>query len=269
MSARQKILIYPFLFVVVLIMGLTVLEVGRAKVAPSGSNDSIPSDSIPSPSPHVSEVSTQPQTSQPAFSVTTARKVTGRDGMERLVSTTQRFQRSDGLFKLVHTSYTPEGTTSRVQTSFGFIGIGVFRLDEARRRLVFSWPHVDERLENVERFLREHSLFARDETVQGVNTVVWRQAGAVETEFTEEYRAPSLGGLLVKTVKVSRRGRETLEPTSIETGEPAQNVFADFFLYPVDYSSFERRAQEEDGRSASEIASLMREALARMRQVRP
>src|SRR2546423_12212884 len=61
---------------------------------------------------------TAPQTSHPAFTLTTSRKVTRADGQERLLSIQQRFQRSDGLYKLMQTFYAPDGTTERVQTLF-------------------------------------------------------------------------------------------------------------------------------------------------------
>src|SRR5947207_3002021 len=63
------------------------------------------------------------QTSQPAFTLTTARTIARANEKERLLSTQQRFQRSDGIFKLVQTHYTPQGATEGVQTYLGFIGL--------------------------------------------------------------------------------------------------------------------------------------------------
>jgi hypothetical protein len=166
-----------------------------------------------------------PQTSNPAFTLTTSRSVTRADGRERLVSTQQRFQRSDGIYKLMQTLYAQEGTAAGTQTLFGYIGLGVFRLDEGKKRLVFTGPQIDDRPADVEQFLRAHEMFKRDESVAGISTVVWRKAGRAEEDFVEEYRAPSLGGLLVKTVTVSARQRETVEPTAIQMGEPAPGLF--------------------------------------------
>lgn len=264
MSKKRQTLICSLLFIAVVLLGVMVLEVGRAKTV-SGSPGGARSTEIG----NAETLMLLTQTSHPAFTFTASRTATRDGGPARLLSTLQRFQRSDGLFKVVFTLYAPEGATERVETQFGLIGIGVFRVDESRRRLVFTWPQVDERPENVERVLREHPLFAREESLQGVNAIVWRHAGSLGTEFTEEYRAPSLGGLQIKTVKVTRRGRETLEPTALQMGEPAQNVFTEFFVYSVDYSSFERGVLDADGRGAPEVAQLMREALARMRQIRP
>src|SRR5688500_14253264 len=76
------------------------------------------------------------QSSSPASTLTTSRTVTRADGRERLQSPQQRFQRADGLYKLVQPFYQPDGTTTGTQTYFGFIGLGVFCLDIARQRLV-------------------------------------------------------------------------------------------------------------------------------------
>ena len=186
------------------------------------------------------------QTSEPAFTLTTSRTVTRVDGRVRLLSTQQRFQRSDGIYKLVQTVYPPDGTTEHVQTLFGFGGFGVFRLDEARKRLVFTGPQIDDRPADVEQFLRAHELFTREESVAGISTLVWRQPGPAEGDFIEEYRALSLGALLVKTVKVSALGRETFEPTAIQMGEPAPSLFSELLSYRVDYSSYERQVQETE-----------------------
>ena len=212
---------------------------------------------------------TSAQTSQAGFTLTTSRTVTRADGRVRLLSTQQRFQRSDGIYKLVQTLYAPDSTTERVQTLFGFIGFGVFRLDEARKRLVFTGPQIDDRPADVEQFLRAHELFTREESVAGISTLVWRQAGPAEGDFIEEYRALSLGGLLVKTVKVSALGRETVEPTAIQMGEPAPSLFSELLSYRVDYSSYERQVQETEKRNDPETALLMRQLLDRMRKARP
>lgn len=204
----------------------------------------------------------------PAFSLTTSR-TDNVNGQERLLSIQQRSQRSDGAYKLVQTFYAPDGAVTRVQTYFGFIDLGVFRLDEARQLLVFTGPQIDDRPADIDKFLRAHPLFAREESVAGVSAVVWRQAERGREEMIEEYRAPSLGGLLVKSLKVSARGRETVEPKVIAMGEPAAGLFNELFVYRVDYSSYERQVQETEKGNLAETASLMRQLLERMRQVRP
>jgi len=211
---------------------------------------------------------TASQASPLAFTLTTSRTVTRADGHDRLLSTQQRFQRADGIYKLVQNLSVPDGTPARVQTLFGFIGLGVFQLDEARQRLVFTGPQVDDRPADVEQFLRAHELFTREESVAGISTLVWRKGGRTDGEFVEEHRAPSLGGLLVKRVKVSARGRETVEATAIQMGEPAPSLFSELFSYRVDYTSYERQVQETETNEPA-TALLMRQLLERMRQVRP
>jgi hypothetical protein len=186
-----------------------------------------------------------------------------------MLSTLQRFQRSDGTYKLVETSSDLDGTTRRVQTSLGFVGLGVFRLDETRGRLVFTGPQVDDPPGNVEQGLRSNQLFAREESVAGFNTIVWRKAGRSEGDFGEEYRAPSLGGVVIKSVKVTARGREVVEPTAIQIGEPASILFRELLLFPSDYSIYERRVQEIARQGDAETARLMQQYLERMRQLRP
>ena len=209
-----------------------------------------------------------PQRSYAAFTLTTSRTITRPDERERQLSRQQRFQRSDGAFKVIQTDLRAEGTV-RTQTIFGYLGLGMFRLDEANRRLVFIGPHLDETSGNLEQVLREHPLFVRTESVQGVNAIVWRKGAADAEEFSEEFRAPSLGGMVIRRVKVSQRGRETVEPLTIEMAEPAANLFTELFTYPVDYTNFEQRIGETEGRNSPEVAGFMRETLARMRQRRP
>lgn len=210
-----------------------------------------------------------PQVSNPAFTLTTSRTIRRGNEGDRLLSTAQRSQRADGIYKLVQTFYAPDGAVTGKQTYFGFIGLGVFRVDEARKLLVFTGPLIDDRPADIERYLRSHELFAREESVAGVTAMVWRQADADTEEVREEYRAPSLGGLLIKTVKVSARERETIEPTSIPIGEPATYLFSELFSYPADYSSYERQVQQTEKKNDPEMALLMRQLLERMRTAKP
>src|SRR6185436_13458221 len=109
-----------------------------------------------------------PQASHPAFTLSASHTITRGNERERLLTTTQRFQRSDGVYKLVHTFYALDGTVSGKQTYFGFINFGVFRLDQAGQRLVFTGPLIDDQPADVEQFLRGHELFTREESVAGV-----------------------------------------------------------------------------------------------------
>jgi hypothetical protein len=245
-------------FVVIFIASLMVLSVAGISAL---------SDSTGEPDTGAPEAALQ--ASRPAFTLMTRRTLVGEDGRERQLSTQQRFQRADGIFKLIHSDYKADGTPARVQTIFGYLGLGVFRLDQSRQRLVFVGPQQEEAPDNVEQYLRAHPLFGGAESVQGVSAIVWRNGAPGAAEYSEELRAPALGGLMIKRVTVSARGRETVEPVTIETGEPAQNHFVELFSYPVDYSDFERRVAESESRNKLEVAGFMRERLARMRERRP
>jgi hypothetical protein len=202
----------------------------------------------------------------PAFSVTLKRTLTSRDGQTRLQLTTNRYQRSDGIFRLVHTFHSADG--DRAETYFGLMNLGTFRLDEARHLLVFAAPMLDEGVADVEAYLREQPQYDREEDVFEQRTVVWRMAHEGERGYTEEYRAPALGGLLIKRVVESPRGREVFEPTGITLGEPSPALFAEFSQYTVDYSDFDRRVQQTERRGGKEAAKAMRDALRRIREAR-
>jgi len=231
---------------------------GRARPRP-GSHDSVMAKSARPAA----------ETSYPAFTLTSSRTVTRAKGEARLLSRVQRFQRSDGIYKLAQTLYRPESKAERVQTYFGFIGLGVFRLDEARQRLVFTGPLIEESITDIEQFLRAHPLFVREDSVAGIRAIVWRQRGNDGPEdVVEEYRAPSLGGLLIKTVKVSAREREIFEPTAIQMGEPPASLFSELLSYPSDYSFYERRVQEAE-KHKDHDAAFRRQLMERMRRARP
>ncbi|HYR75552.1 MAG TPA: hypothetical protein VEM96_06890 [Pyrinomonadaceae bacterium] len=209
------------------------------------------------------------ETSYPAFTLISSRTVTLTNGQTLRRSQVQRSQRSDGIYKLVQTFYPVDGGKERLQTYFGFIGLGVFRLDEAGRRLIFKGPLIEESIGDIEQFLRANPAFAGEESVAGIRTIVWRQPGEDGPEdFFEEHRAPSLGGLVIKTVRVSGREREVFEPTAIQMGEPPANLFSELLSYPSDYSFYERRVQEVEKHNEPD-AAFMRQLLERMRRVRP
>lgn len=262
MSEKKQITFSALLLVGAILLGLIFLEGGRAKTLSFLEKPSVESEAG-------KRATALPQTSHPALTLTSSRRITRNNGETRLLATLQRFQRSDGLFKTVLTLHPPGGGVERTQTHLGYIGLGVFRLDASGHRLIFTGPQVDDAPADVEQFLREHSLFAREESVQGLKTIVWRKPGRSEEDFVEEFRAPALAGLLIKKVTVSNSRREVEEPTAIERGEPALTEFIELLSLPVDYSRYERRLLATERASSPEAASLMRALLERMRQIRP
>jgi hypothetical protein len=207
--------------------------------------------------------------SRQAFSITWARTVTSPDGQSQLLLTSKQDVRADGAFKLVHTFHDRDGVAaSRSETYFGLMNLGTFRLDEVRHLLVFAAPILDEGVAEVEAYLREQPQYDREEDVFGQRTLVWRIPHEDKRGYTEEYRAPALGGLLIKRVRQSPRGREVFEPTEIMLGEPSPTLFAEFSQYAVDYSDFERRVQQTERRGGKEAAKAMRAALRRIKEAR-
>jgi hypothetical protein len=205
-----------------------------------------------------------------AYTITFERTLNAPDGQRRRVATTSRYQRADGALKLVHTFYSPDGSTSGGNTYFGLARLGYFRLDEAGRTLVFTTPvSADEEPEDVEAFLRGQPQFDREEELHGQRTIVWRMADKETQELTEEWRAPALGGLLLKRVVASPRGQDIFAPTEITLGDPSPGLFAELSSYAFDYSYFEGKIQEMERVGNKEVAHAMREALHRMRAARP
>jgi hypothetical protein len=208
-------------------------------------------------------------TQMPAFTITWERTATSPDGLARLLRTTKRYQRSDGVYKLVQTHQEQDGRgDSRVEIYYGFVGLGVFRFDAQRGRLIFFAPQIDDRTQDVESALRADPRFDREEDVWGQRAVVLRTS-ADGAGYAEEYRALSFGGLLIKRVEDSGRGREVWEPTNIEMGEPDNGLFADLFRYPADYTHYEQTIQRtERDRQQRGVARIMRELMSRMKVVK-
>jgi|GEM_PF-6998645 len=205
-----------------------------------------------------------------AFTINWERTETSADGRSRLLRNTSRYQRADGLYKLVQTYPARADVPGRVETYFGYVGLGLFRLNEAGRRLVFVAPQSDDLSEDVEAALRSDARFNREEDVRGQRALVMRTVGGDEATYTEEFHAPALGGLLVKRVERSPIRREVWEPTSVELGEPAASLFADIERYRPDYTHYEREIQKtQRDPQQRRAAQVMRELMQRMRAVRP
>ncbi|HEY0100135.1 MAG TPA: hypothetical protein VGB76_14390 [Pyrinomonadaceae bacterium] len=205
-----------------------------------------------------------------AFTISWERTETSADGHSRLLRTTTRYQRSDGLYKLVQIYPAREDAAGHVETYYGYVGLGLFRLDETQGRLVFVASQSDERSEDVEAALRSDPRFDREEDVRGQRALVMRTVGEDEAAYKEEFHAPALGGLLVRRVEHSAIRREVWEPTGIEFGEPAASLFADIDRNRPDYTHYEREIQKtQRDPQQRRAAQVMRELMARMRAVRP
>jgi hypothetical protein len=208
-------------------------------------------------------------TRQSAFSVTWERKLASPDGQSRRLATSKRYQRSDGAHRIVHTFYSRDGSESGGNVYFGLTGLGYFRANDESRMLVFTTPMAaDPQPADLEAFLRAQPEFDREEDVRDQRTIVWRRNDATGEGYTEEYRAPALGGLILKQVVSSARGVEVFEPTELTLGEPAARLFVELSGYTVDYSHFEGKIREMERDGNPEIAHRMRQAMTRMKEAR-
>ncbi|HEY9405478.1 MAG TPA: hypothetical protein VIQ24_22700 [Pyrinomonadaceae bacterium] len=246
------------------------LTVWSALARPQGLEDAALSTAHTTHAPPVASPPLDQAARHIAFIISWERTETSAGGHSRLLHTTTRYQRSDGLYKLVQTYPAREGDAGRVVNYFGYLGLGLFRLDEKRQRLVFVVPQSYERSAVVESALRADPRFDREEDVRGQRALVMRTVEADEAAYTEEFHAPALGGLLVRRVEHSPIRREVWEPSNIEFGEPAASLFADIDRYRPDYTHYEREIQKRQREpQLRHLAQTMRELMARMRAVRP
>jgi hypothetical protein len=204
-----------------------------------------------------------------AFTLVLAHTITGPNQLPRLVQTTTRQQRGDGLYRLEHIFYGQEGRPARTDVYYGITGYGSFRRDDTRHVLVFTGPLLENQVEDVAGYLRQHPLFVREEAVAGQQALVLRDGAEGANRYREEYRAPALGGLLIKSVTVRGARREVIEPTILEMVEPSPALFAELSLLPTDYAPYQRQIQEMERTNQPEEAQLMRQLLSRARSVKP
>jgi hypothetical protein len=204
-----------------------------------------------------------------AFTLVLARTVSGSGQPTRLVQTTTRQQRVDGLYRLEQTFFGQDGRPAGTGIYYGITGYGVFRRDDVRHALVFTGPQVELQVQDIAGYLRQNPLFVREETVAGQRTIVWRDGAEGANRYREEYRAPGLGGLLIRSIVVLGARREMIEPTSLEMVEPSPALFVELSLLPTDYAPYLRQIEQMERTNQPEEAQVMRQLLSRARSVKP
>lgn len=202
------------------------------------------------------------------YTMTSTATYAPADGPPRLYATYVRHQRRDGLFKLVSTYHQEDGSADRTVTTFGAEGLGVFALDEGRGRLVFRGPLPEALTGDVAGALRAGPHYSREETVSGVGTVVLREEDTELGGFRETFRAPALGGLVVKNVRESEGGREVFETTSVEAGDPDPAQF-EGWRHAADYDDYARKVERERARGRPREAERMAQLLEKARKLKP
>lgn len=144
-----------------------------------------------------------------------------------LVSTTTRYQRSDGSWR--------KETNCNGKMSLGFSvpGRGVFDVDEKNERLHFvgaaMTPLTEDRLRKDPQFVREETLF-------GWKTFVIESTALETGEWNEFYMCPALQGYPLKRVTKNKTGSSVVfEVNQVTLGEPPETLFTSMPAFEVSY----------------------------------
>ena len=198
----------------------------------------------------------------------TSRQVhTPADGAPVLVADIERYQKSDGSWRLTTTYYNPDGTIRKVDTSFGQLGRGVFQVNEKAMRLNFISPMSPQTNIVSASDMRKDPNFVREDSVLGYETFVSRQSEE-DGAYAEVYRAPALQGMAIKIIFSSGAGTTVIEPTRIALGEPSETVFTAVPDYQVNYGDFENKIQAIEESGKHETAKQMRQELQKVKSIK-
>ena len=194
------------------------------------------------------------------FAITSRQVHTPVDGAPVLVADIERYQKSDGSWRLTTTYYNPDGTIRKVDNGFGQLGRGVFQVNEKATHLNFISPMSPRAHVVSASDLRKDPNFVREDSVLGYKTFVSRQEEE-DGAYTEVYRAPALQGMPIKIVFSSEAGTTVIEPINIALGEPSNTVFTAMPDYQVNYEVFENKIQAVEESGKQETAKQMRQEL--------
>lgn len=177
---------------------------------------------------------------------------------------TVRYQKSDGAWKEVRTSYKTSGRIIREDISFGVPGRGVFQVDTTRKVLTFisQMPGKEVTSYVAETDGRDNPRFLKDEMVKGYKTYVLRYILS-NGSYEDEYYAPALDGYPIKTVAVAPYGSSITEMIQIAEGDPNDSVFTSLPDWPANYDLFKDKIQAMENEGKRETAEFMRRELER------
>jgi len=201
------------------------------------------------------------------FTMTSRQVHTPANGAPVLVADIERYQKSDGSWRLTTTYYNPDGTIRKVDNGFGQLGRGVFQVNEKAMRLNFISPMSAQAHVVSASDMRKDPNFVREESVLGYETFVSRQPEE-DGAYTEVYRAPALQGMPIKIIFNSGAGTTVIEPTRILLGEPSESVFTAMPDYQVNYVDFETKIQAFEESGKHETAEQMRQELQRIKSIK-
>jgi hypothetical protein len=182
----------------------------------------------------------------------------GGDG-PYLNATRVRYQKSDGSWKESATYYNRDGSARSSTTTLGITGLGVFEINNNSKTLTFLGPKKHSMHVEDEKSLRSDPEYVRDDLVLGFKVMV--QHSLSGSDFDDVYRAPELGGAIVKIVSgsVTGKGYTVIEPKTIERGEPSESFAVPD--YPFVYSFYEAQIEKEDNRGNKDVAAKMRQVI--------
>ncbi|MGB7926420.1 MAG: hypothetical protein WCF57_24475 [Pyrinomonadaceae bacterium] len=206
-----------------------------------------------------------------AYTMVSKRTFTPSDGGKpRHEVTMVRYQKSNGMWKGVVTYFNPDGTVYKTTTTFGQPGRGVFQLDEGKRQISFISP-MEQAVAELPLFdLRNDPRFIKEASVLGYTTLVLRDTEEDGSgDYTEDYHAPALRNLSIKTVAVSERGTSVLEPVELKVGEPDESEFNSLPDWKINYDLYQEKIQALEDSGRHEVADQMRQELQRRLQQKP
>ena len=178
-----------------------------------------------------------------------------------------RYQRADGSWKQVST-LTRDGKVAKEEIVFGLTGRGVFQVDEQHRVLQFLSAMTASPL-YVSSDLRRDEHYVKDDSILGYETRVLRFNADDGSGYTENYYAPGLQDLLIKTVSVSEKGVSVTEATQIRLGEPSEGEFRSLPDWPIRFERFEEKIESMEGAGNQQAAEQMRQLLNQERLKHP
>jgi hypothetical protein len=182
--------------------------------------------------------------------------------------TKMRYQRSDGSWKQVSTYTSPDDKIKKEDIGFGLIGRGVFQVNNQKRVLQFVSAMVPSPL-YASHDLRRDEHYIRDDFVLGYETRALRFPADDNSGYTENYYAPALQDLLIKSVSVSANGVSVTEATQIQLGEPGADEFGTLPDWPIRYDRYEEKIDSMEEAGHRKAAEQMRQLLKQERQKNP
>lgn len=151
------------------------------------------------------------------------------------------YSRSDGTFATVVVSYDKDGEVSNREITVGELGRGLFRVNQAAKKLVLIAPLPEDASSPFPDDLKSHRNYYGEDSVLGYRTVILRKQQ--KDFYTDLYYSPNLKSI-IKTVIVSAAGTTTVEPNLIIPGPVNSSVFATLASLSIDTSLYSKKLEK-------------------------